>query len=232
MIDFKKKAASRTIELHAAHSELESIARQADEADLGEPDEVAAISMLIDELLSVSGGQKLRLKQAHSNSVGMLREFVASQLAAGAEDRARREELEVSKSLFEKKAERDALELEERAERERKLQAEVFRLGEALEAKNSELNEAKPGSDAAMQEKDARIAQLTHEVNTLRQAADAAQRGTAQANKELEQQARHLTASPPRCLAASPPRRLATPSPQLLASSCILPKPSALSRRP
>ena len=43
-------------------------------------------------------------------------------------------------------AERDAVELEERAEREKKLQDEVFRLGEvasrqaeALEAKNAEL---------------------------------------------------------------------------------------------
>lgn len=62
----------------------------------------------------------------------MLRELVASQLAAGAENRARRDDLEVARLLLEKKVGRDAVELEERAERERKLQAEVFRLGEKL----------------------------------------------------------------------------------------------------
>lgn len=68
----------------------------------------------------------------HGLSVEMLRELVASQLAAGAENRARRDDLEVARLLLEKKVGRDAVELVERAERERKLQAEVFRLGEKL----------------------------------------------------------------------------------------------------
>ena len=49
VMEFKRKAALRTSSLHDAHSELESIARQADEADLSAPDEVTALSMLIDE---------------------------------------------------------------------------------------------------------------------------------------------------------------------------------------
>ena len=203
VMDFKKKAALRTSSLHDAHSELESIARQADEADLGAPDEVAALSMLIEELLSVSGGQKQKLKEVHSLSIEMMRDFVTTQLADQIGDRAKLEELEVSRSLFEKKAERDAAELAAMAEREKKLQAEVFRLGEAtsrqaeaLDAKNIELvalREVKAGFDAALQaavqERETRIAQLTHEVSTLRQAAGAAGGGAAQTIKELEQQA-------------------------------------------
>ena len=203
VMDFKKKAALRTSSLHDAHSELESIARQADEADLGAPDEVAALSMLIEELLSVSSGQKQKLKEVHSLSIEMMRDFVTTQLADQIGDRAKLEELEVSRSLFEKKAERDAAELAAMAEREKKLQAEVFRLGEAtsrqaeaLDAKNIELvalREVKAGFDAALQaavqERETRIAQLTHEVSTLRQAAGAAGGGTAQTIKELEQQA-------------------------------------------
>ena len=203
VMDFKKKAALRTSSLHDAHSELESIARQADEADLSAPDEVTALSMLIEELLSVSGGQKQKLKEKHSLSIEMMRDFVTTQLADQIGDRAKLEELEVSRSLFEKKAERDAAELAAMAEREKKLQAEVFRLGEAtsrqaeaLDAKNIELvalREVKAGFDAALQaavqERETRIAQLTHEVSTLRQAAGAAGGGAAQTIKELEQQA-------------------------------------------
>ena len=173
-MDVKRKAALTTSSLHDVHSELENIARQADEEDLSAPDEVAALSMLIDELLSVSAGQKQKLKEKHKLSIEMMRDFVSTQLAGCMEDKARLAELEVSKSLLEKKAEREAVELEERAEREKKLQDEVFRLGEvasrqaeALEAKNAELlplREAKAGLDAAVQaavqEREARIAQL------------------------------------------------------------------------
>ena len=230
VMDFKKKAALRTSSLHDAHSELESIARQADEADLGAPDEVTALSMLIEELLSVSGGQKQKLKEKHSLSIEMMRDFVTSQLAGCMEDKAKLEELEVSRSLFEKKAERDAVELEERAEREKKLQAEIFRLSEAasrqaeaIEAKNTELlplREAKAGFDAAVlaavQERETRIAQLSHEVKTLREAAGAAGGGAAQTIRDLEQQAGRLTASPPPRLTTASPHRL-TASPHRLA---------------
>ena len=230
-MDFKKKAALRTSSLHDAHSELESIARQADEADLGAPDEVTALSMLIEELLSVSGGQKQKLKEKHSLSIEMMRDFVTSQLAGCMEDKAKLEELEVSRSLFEKKAERDAVELEERAEREKKLQAEIFRLSEAasrqaeaIEAKNTELlplREAKAGFDAAVlaavQERETRIAQLSHEVKTLREAAGAAGGGAAQTIRDLEQQAGRLTASPPPRLTTASPHHRLTASPHRLA---------------
>ena len=207
-MDVKRKAALTLSSLHDAHSELESIARQADEEDLSAPDEVAALSMLIDELLSVSAEQKQKLKEKHNRSIEMMRDFVSTQLAGCVEDKARLEELEVSKSLLEKKAERDAVELEERAEREKKLQDEVFRLGEvasrqaeALEAKNAELlplREAKAGFDAAVQaavqEREARIAQLNHEVKTLREASEAAGGGAAQTITDLEQQVAALQA--------------------------------------
>ena len=104
-MDVKRKAALTTSSLHDAHSELENIARQADEEDLSAPDEVAALSMLIDELLSVSAGQKQKLKEKHKLSIEMMRDFVSTQLAGCMEDKARLAELEVSKSLLEKKAE-------------------------------------------------------------------------------------------------------------------------------
>ena len=231
-MEFKRKAALRTSSLHDAHSELESIARQADEADLSAPDEVTALSMLIDELLSVSGGQKQKLKEKHSLSIEMMRDFVTSSLAGCMEDKAKLEELEMSRSLFEKKTARDAVELEEHAEREKKLQAEVFRLSEAtsrqaeaIEAKNTELEplrEVKAGFDAALQaavqEREARIAQLDHEVKTLREAAAAAGGGAAQSIKDLEQQAGRL---PRRLASSSPPPRLAS-SPRHRAS-CLSP---------
>ena len=208
VMDVKRKAALTTSSLHDAHSELENIARQADEEDLSAPDEVAALSMLIDELLSVSAGQKQKLKEKHKLSIEMMRDFVSTQLAGCMEDKARLAELEGSKSLLEKKAERDAVELEERAEREKKLQDEVFRLGEvasrqaeALEAKNAELlplREAKAGLDAAVQaavqEREARIAQLNHEVKTLREASEAAGGDAAQTIADLEQQVAALQA--------------------------------------
>ena len=92
-MDVKRKAALTLSSLHDAHSELESIARQADEEDLSAPDEVAALSMLIDELLSVSAGQKQKLKEKHKLSIEMMRDFVSTQLAGCMEDKARLEEL-------------------------------------------------------------------------------------------------------------------------------------------
>ena len=65
------------------------------------------------------------VNQVHSLSVEMLRESVVSQLAAGVENRVKRDELEVAKLLLEKQVVRKEVELEERAGRERKLQAEV-----------------------------------------------------------------------------------------------------------
>ena len=147
----------------------------------------------------------LHLSEVHFTSVEMLREFVASQLAAGVESRAKRDELEVAKLMLEKQVGRKEVELEERAERERKLQAEVFRLNEklmavarqaeALDAKNAELEELREGKvrfdaalHAAMQERDGRIAQLTHEASAMHTLANQAQGDAVQTIEQLEQQ--------------------------------------------
>ena len=164
-----------------------------------------AIPLATPHLLPCYNLTTLHLSEVHFTSVEMLREFVASQLAAGVESRAKRDELEVAKLLLEKQVGRKEVELEERAERERKLQAEVFRLNEklmavarqaeALDAKNAELEELREGKvrfdaalHAAMQERDGRIAQLTHEASAMHKLASQAQGDAVQTIEQLEQQ--------------------------------------------
>ena len=78
----------------------------------------------------MAGSQKQRLRQVHELSVEMLIDFLKSQLEAGKDDKIMREEFERENVLLKKKIEKLELEATEREEREKKLQAEVFRLSE------------------------------------------------------------------------------------------------------
>lgn len=128
MADFKKKAGTRTTTLIGAVSELEGLAKRSEGLADGAktPDaEVAELSVLIEELVRVAGGQKLVLKQKHAMSIDMMRDFTIHQLHDAKEDRKRRLELEMERELTEKKLERLAGEVDASAEREKKLQEQA-----------------------------------------------------------------------------------------------------------
>ena len=88
VMDFKKKAARMTNTLQLAHFELDSLAKWSGEAARSDtPEEHAALSILVEELMNLAGSQKQRLRQVHALTVEMLIESLRQQLAAGSEDK-------------------------------------------------------------------------------------------------------------------------------------------------
>ena len=207
VMEFKKTAAKVTNALHLAHSELDGIAKRSDEADSSRtPEEHAALSILVEELMNMAGSQKQRLRHVHELSVEMLIVFLKSQLEAGKDDKIMRGEFERENVLMKQKIGRLEQEAVEREDREKKLQAEVFRLSEtcsrqaeAIETKNKELEELREAKAnfeatlaAAVQDRDSQIARLSHENGELREGLDVAKEHAAQTIEQLEAQVSDL----------------------------------------